>query len=250
MNWYFLTLWFLESAFTVIRVSWWFLFVLGVIDDECTFSFWHIKVFVYYVCSFFCLCCSLLEGGIKRVVKISIYFPVSENLPTVFQKSSEDLLKTIVFDDDVYLPYIGYFARLLKFSQPILNFHKVFGVTIKGQFLLKSLDRFLCKWNLSFKHWGIQSLSDVVWSHVWIGESSIPLGLFNEFLSKMYQLTFLLYGTLQCMILLISWPSFEMPNHFNTVLKSTADSFSVTMNKSDVVYQIIGKQRIWSSLLL
>ena len=42
---------FQEPASTVIRVSWWFLLVIRVIDDECKFSFWYTLISAYYVYS-------------------------------------------------------------------------------------------------------------------------------------------------------------------------------------------------------
>ena len=44
-----------------------------VIDDECKFSFYHIEVFAYYICSLVYLCHSLLEQQIKPA--LTTYIP-------------------------------------------------------------------------------------------------------------------------------------------------------------------------------
>ena len=69
-------------TFTVIRVSWWLLLVISVIDDKYKFSFWYIKIYAYYVYSFVYLCRSLLEQQIKlrkktnHCLKFSLVFPI------------------------------------------------------------------------------------------------------------------------------------------------------------------------------
>ena len=41
---YFHRSWFLKPALTVIRVSWGFLLIIGVIDYNCIVSFWSVEV--------------------------------------------------------------------------------------------------------------------------------------------------------------------------------------------------------------
>ena len=54
-------------------ISWWFLLVIRVIDDECLFSFWYIEVFPYNVHSLVYLCCPLLEWDGVKFIPIVYY---------------------------------------------------------------------------------------------------------------------------------------------------------------------------------
>ena len=79
-----------QNVFLKQRLSWWpnqqaclkclpnnvypFVRAFRVIDDECKFSFWYIKVFAYYIHSVVYLCRSLLEKQIKLVLMTRAHY--------------------------------------------------------------------------------------------------------------------------------------------------------------------------------
>ena len=54
---------------TEIRVSWWFLLFIRVIEYECKFSFWYIEVVAFYVFGLVYLRRWLFEQQIELVLK-------------------------------------------------------------------------------------------------------------------------------------------------------------------------------------
>ena len=90
INWYFHKLWLLQPTLTDIRVSWWFLLVIRVIDDECKFSFWYIKVSAHYVYK----CRSLLDKTSRTGLKQFWVHPLLS--PCVCRAGSFDVLNIIM----------------------------------------------------------------------------------------------------------------------------------------------------------
>ena len=64
----------MKSPLTVIRISWRFLLLSRVVDDECKFLFWYIEVTVYQVYNlvYSHVCRSLLEQQIKLFLTLQI----------------------------------------------------------------------------------------------------------------------------------------------------------------------------------
>ena len=92
---------FLKPALTN-RVSWWFLLVIRVIDNECKLSFWYIAVSTYYVYNPVYLCPSLLEQQIELVLMILKIFLLQKFKESSFQVLGSSRLAYVMCDKISY----------------------------------------------------------------------------------------------------------------------------------------------------